>query len=115
MPITNLGGPAGFEWQASEQIRHTMEIPIGQMMLNAQISAQAAQEQLAGDVEAIRAYNVPIFETNQRVQQVLADATGVNLAPDRTAWEKWLVDSRVMHTLRKNLVTLQPRSSSRCH
>jgi Pretoxin HINT domain len=92
MPITNLGGPAGYEWRASEQVKHTMEIPIGRMMLDAQISAQAAQEQLAGDVEAIRAYNASIFDANQRVQQVLADATGVNLAPDRTTWEKWLVD-----------------------
>ncbi len=69
-----------------------IDIPIGQMTVDAQRSAQMAKQQLAGDVQAIEAYNAPIIETNQRVSQVLAGAIGANLGADRTSWEKWFVD-----------------------
>ena len=29
---------------------------------------------------------------NQRVRQVLADSVGIDQGPERSAWEKWLVD-----------------------
>jgi Pretoxin HINT domain len=85
----NLNAPNLIE---SKVIDREVEVPIGQMMLDAQRSAQSAQAQLASDVQAIDSYNAPIVETNGRVQQILADSTGVDLAPDKDVWAKWLVD-----------------------
>jgi tetratricopeptide (TPR) repeat protein len=69
-----------------------IEIPIGQMILDAQISALVAQQQLAGDVEAIKAYNAPLEQNNRRIEQVLSAAVGNDAGTDRASWEKWLVD-----------------------
>ena len=62
------------------------------MMLEAQNVAQAAQQQLARDVQALDAYNARIQEMNTYVREVLVQAIGKDLGPERTAWEKWLVD-----------------------
>ena len=51
------------------------QIPVGQMELDAQRSAQVASQQLAGDVKAIESYNAPILETNRRVRQLLAESS----------------------------------------
>ena len=76
----------------SATVNRQIDIPIGQMMLDAQMSAQVAAQQLAGDVQAIDAYNAPILDTNQQVQNSPSDATGADHRPHRTSWEKWLVD-----------------------
>ena len=55
-------------------------------------SAQVASQQLAGDVQAIDAFNAPILETNRRVRQVLSEAVGTDKGDDHSAWMKWLVD-----------------------
>jgi hypothetical protein len=86
------GSIPGRDIYVNETFSRQIDIPIGQMMRDTQVSAQIAAQQLAGDVQAIEAYNAPIIETNERIQSVLSDATGTNLSPDRTAWEKWLVD-----------------------
>ena len=90
--FTNFGpGGAGarfFQWNLGEQV----QIPIGGMMQDAERSAQVAEQQLEGDVQAIENHNAPIEEANKRVRQVLTDSTGVNVGEDRAAWEKWLVD-----------------------
>ncbi len=76
------------EWNFTQQV----QIPLGGMIQDAQRSAQVAEQQLEGDVQAIKDYNSPIEEANKRVRQVLADSTGVDVGEDRVAWEKWLVD-----------------------
>jgi len=90
--VVDLGGPAGGRRFATEAINREMDIPIGQMMVEAQRSAQVAQQQLANDIQAIEEYNGPIAETNQRVRQVLTDSIGIDQGPDKAAWEKWQVD-----------------------
>jgi hypothetical protein len=69
-----------------------LQIPVGQMQKEARISARVAQQQLAGDVQAIEAYNAPIREANRSVRKVLSETAGIDLGDDRMAWEKWLVD-----------------------
>jgi hypothetical protein len=81
-------GVRQFEWD----IGQVLQIPIGGMMQDAQRSARVAEAQLDGDVQAIKDYNSPIETSNQRIRQVLADSTGVDVGDDRVAWEKWLVD-----------------------
>jgi hypothetical protein len=90
--VVDLGGPAGGRRVAAETINRQMEIPIGQMMADAQRIAQIAQQQLANDVQAIEAYNTPIAEMNRRVRQTLTDSIGIDQGPEKAAWEKWLVD-----------------------
>ncbi|MHB1556888.1 MAG: polymorphic toxin-type HINT domain-containing protein [Isosphaeraceae bacterium] len=70
----------------------TLEIPIGQMELDAQRSAQVARMQLAGDVQAIEAKNAQILQANRPVRQVLLQAVGIDKGDDRKAWTGWLVD-----------------------
>jgi hypothetical protein len=90
--IMNLGGPRGQPLVAEELVNRQLQIPVGLMMMQAQIAAQVAQQQLAGDVQAIDAYNAPILDTNRRLRVVLAAALGTDVGDDRAAWQKWLVD-----------------------
>ncbi len=69
-----------------------LQIPIGDLQRDAQLSAQVARMQLEGDVQAIDAYNAPILNLNRRIRQILKDVAGVDPGNDRSAWTKWLVD-----------------------
>ncbi len=69
-----------------------VQIPIGEMELDAVRSAQVARLQLAGDVRAIEAYNAPILDSNRRVRQVLAECVGTDKGDDHNAWFQWMVD-----------------------
>jgi tetratricopeptide (TPR) repeat protein len=84
----NGGFPGLYVWNLGQQV----QIPLGGMMQDAQRSAQVAEQQLEGDVQAIKNYNSPIEESNKRVRQVLTDSTGVDVGEDRVAWQKWVVD-----------------------
>jgi hypothetical protein len=92
LPVFDFGGPANGARLFAEVINRQLDIPVGQMMLDAQRSAQVAQQQLANDVQAIENYNGPIVDMNQRVRQVLSDSIGIDQGAERTAWDKWLVD-----------------------
>ena len=76
----------------SEILDTQLDIPIGRMMLDAQQSAQVAEQKLASDTRAIDDYNRPIAAMNDQVRQVLTDSIGVDLGPEGLAWQKWLVD-----------------------
>ncbi len=92
LPVIDMGGTPGGMRVASELVNRQLDIPVGQMVLDAQRSAQAAQQQLANDVQAIENYNGPIVDMNQRVRLVLTDSVGIDLGMEKTAWDKWLVD-----------------------
>jgi hypothetical protein len=70
----------------------SLEIPLGQMMLEAQASAAIAANQLSQDVRNIEANNSPIVELNRRSRDLLKEFSGQDLGPDREAWERWVVD-----------------------
>jgi hypothetical protein len=91
-PVQDLGGPANTQLRARAIYAESLEIPVGQMILDSQRSAQVAQQQLAGDVQAIDAYNAPIQRTNRLARQVLAETVGTDLGEDSSAWQKWMVD-----------------------
>jgi hypothetical protein len=94
-PGSRTNSPGGGENApvlANATVNRELEIPIGQMMLEAQVTAQVAQQQLAGDVQAIDAYNAPILTSNQRVREVLCGSVGADPGSDRTAWQRWLVN-----------------------
>jgi Pretoxin HINT domain len=62
------------------------------ILLEAQKSAFAAQQQLASDVAALDAYNRDIVPLNDRVQGILAAVAGKDLGKDAKAWKNWWVD-----------------------
>ena len=68
------------------------DIPIGQMMLDVQDSAKAAQFQLDQEVKRIENYNRPIRETNRQARQVLSDSIGLDLGDDPAKWHGWYMD-----------------------
>jgi hypothetical protein len=84
--------PKGGQLLASESFTRELAIPVGQMMLDAQRSAQVAQAQLASDVRSIDDYNRSITEVNRKARQLLADSVGIDRGLERLKWEKWLVD-----------------------
>jgi hypothetical protein len=92
VPIIDNGGPRNDPAWLTLFVQQQTRIPIGQMMLEAQTVAQAAQQQLARDVQALDACNNSIRQMNACVREVLVDTVGQDLGPQRTAWEKWLVD-----------------------
>ena len=64
VPVLEMAGTAGRDRIASEIINRQLDIPVGQMMVDAQMSARAADQQLANDVQSIENYNAPIVEMN---------------------------------------------------
>jgi hypothetical protein len=65
-------------------------IPSGLLMVQAQQSAVAAQQQLEGDVNSIKQYNSSLDEINDRVLPVLNQISGQSLGPDPVTWQTWL-------------------------
>jgi hypothetical protein len=53
-------------------------------------AAAAANRQLASDVAGLEAINAFVVESNDRVAQILRNASGKNLPPDPEPWEAWL-------------------------
>ena len=73
-------------------IDHSVQIPIGQLMLQYQTAAVVALRQQADDVQVVKDYNRVVGRVNDRVSQVLSGATGASLGDDAEAWTKWWVD-----------------------
>jgi hypothetical protein len=71
-----------------------LQIPIGEMMLEAQMSAAVAQQQLRSDVAAVEGYNSGVRESNARVLPVLTTVTGRDLGEDQGAWSRWWTDEQ---------------------
>jgi len=69
-----------------------LQIPIGEMALEAAESAATAQRQLESDIAAIKEYNAPIEQLNERVLTVLTKVTSDDLGNDPDTWKKWATD-----------------------
>jgi hypothetical protein len=80
----------GFGLTAS--VTNQTQIPIGQMILQAQWEAMSAEAQLESEVAAIESFNTMVGRRNEQFARVLADATGQDLGPDREAWKAWWID-----------------------
>jgi Pretoxin HINT domain len=65
--------------------------PVGQMAVEAQKTAYAAEQQLETDVATIREYNASLSQINDRVLPVLRDVSGLDLGPKPVEWQKWFL------------------------
>lgn len=72
----------------------TVQIPVGQIIRQYQISAAVAQQQLVQDVENIDRHNDQVKQLNERVGQALRGITGHDLGEDQQAWEAWWTDQQ---------------------
>jgi hypothetical protein len=70
----------------------SLVIPVGQMAVEAQKTAVAAQQQLQNDVAAIDRYNEGILEGNRRALPVLREVSGQDLGEGREGWARWWID-----------------------
>jgi Pretoxin HINT domain len=84
--------PSQFGFVITTRSRVEYQIPVGQMMLEAQKTAMFAQQQLESDVAALDAYNKAIAPRNESVRQLLATVAGKDLGLDVKAWKAWWVD-----------------------
>ena len=84
--------PADFGFRLLYMGVNDNQIPIGQVMFEAQKSAATAQAQLQNDVAAVEAYNSGVSAGNDRVSRALCAATGQDLGDDREAWKAWWVN-----------------------
>ena len=75
-------------------INREVQIPIGQMMRDAQLSTLAARNQLATDVSRIDNHNAAIRRTNEPVLLALHDLTSQSLGDDDSAWTRWWTDQQ---------------------
>jgi hypothetical protein len=67
-------------------------IMLGQAILATQQAAATAQQQLANDVAALNRYNADSAALNDRVVQVLNNASEQSLPPECDTWQRWMVD-----------------------
>jgi hypothetical protein len=66
-----------------------VDLPIGQMMLEAQKSAIVAERQLESDVQGVERFNADVRASNHRVIPALTTLTGEDLGENQEAWGKW--------------------------
>ncbi len=89
-------------------VQRDVQIPYGQMVLQAQRAAAVAEQQLESDVAAIEAHNTPIREVNNRSLGVLRAVSGLDLPAEPEPWMRWYYD-QLGYTLRTPSSTT-PRS-----
>jgi hypothetical protein len=65
------------------------QVPVGQLMLQAQRQAEFSRERLRADVASLERYNEAIDRLNERVIAALESGTGEAFGKDRTAWIRW--------------------------
>jgi hypothetical protein len=73
-------------------VEHSVQIPVGQLMLQYQTAALVAQQQQLDDIRVIEDYNAVSGRVNDRVTQVLRGVTGADYGEDAQAWTAWWVD-----------------------
>jgi hypothetical protein len=88
--VMNPAIPLNLGSDLNYTIAHGVEIPVGRMMLEAQRSAVAAQQQLENDVASIKQFNASFDQINGRVVPVLKEVSGRDHGTDSAAWQKWL-------------------------
>ncbi len=66
-----------------------VQIPVGQMMLQAERSKQDAEQQIAREVAQLDELNLKIRASNEKILSCLKEMTGQDLGTDPTAWGKW--------------------------
>jgi hypothetical protein len=71
-----------------------LQIPIGQMMIEAEKGAAVARQQLQSDVNTVDAYNKDTHQHNDRILTVLRQATGQELGENQQAWRKWWINEQ---------------------
>ena len=69
-----------------------LQIPIGQMAVEARKSAVTAQGQLQNDVSVLETANAEINRLNERVLPILKVISGADLGAKPEAWETWWLD-----------------------
>ncbi len=70
----------------------TVQIPVGQIMAEAESANAAARQRLQDDVTQLENYNRAAAVVNDRVLPVLNGISGQNFGPDPRAWDKWWQD-----------------------
>ena len=76
------------------RVEKDLRVPIGEMMLEAQRSAQSSQQQLDLDVAALEKANAAILRANEPTLQALRVVTDKDLGDDPEAWAKWWTENQ---------------------
>lgn len=69
-----------------------LRFDVGESMAEAEAAVAATERQLESDVAAIKAYNAPIEQLNERALTVLTRLTDSELGTDPDTWKKWAND-----------------------
>jgi hypothetical protein len=89
---TNLGntiGRVGRSSSSSFNMPIQADIPLEQMMRQAQEQAALARQALNQDVASLESYNADVKQRNHRVVAALKTLTGEAREPNFDAWRKW--------------------------
>jgi hypothetical protein len=84
--------PSRFGFELGYVSAQDIQIPVGQMVAEAQRVATSAQRQLEADVAALDAYNSSVRSSNGAIVQVLDAIAGKSLGDDLEAWKAWWID-----------------------
>ncbi len=68
------------------------DIPVGQLMMQSQIQAEASRLQLQRDVDGLARYNADVDRVNGRAAMALKVAAGDDRGPKPDAWRRWAAE-----------------------
>ncbi|WP_422928043.1 polymorphic toxin-type HINT domain-containing protein [Singulisphaera sp. PoT] len=72
----------------------SVQIPVGQMALEAQRSVMVAEQRLREDVASLESTNADIDRSNKNVLELLTNSTGEDFGPNQKGWDKWFADQQ---------------------
>ncbi len=70
-------------------VERQLQIQVGEMAREVQLSAEVAKQQLAGDAASIDRCNAEIRRSNEPVLVALKAVTGADIGEDAVAWGRW--------------------------
>ena len=91
-PIDRISGNGTMATFTRVEREKDLRVPIGQMALEAERSAQTAQQQLASDVAQLEKVNEAVRRLNEPTLHALRAVTGQDYGDDPVAWSKWWTD-----------------------
>ena len=91
-PLTSVTGGGYVAPGSRVEQEKELRVPLGQMALEVQKSAQAARQQLEGDVAQLEKVNAAIRRSNEPTVEAIKAVTGQDYGNDPLAWSKWWTD-----------------------
>ncbi|MDR3637611.1 MAG: polymorphic toxin-type HINT domain-containing protein [Isosphaeraceae bacterium] len=94
LSLRNRYGPNRLGVETTVPVTQSVQIPVGEIVLQYEAAAATAAVQLQNDVATVYAFNAGVTDSNGKVVGVLNALTGQDLGDDQQVWASWWTDQQ---------------------